>query len=65
MEISSIYIVTDYKTGKQYEEEVEGFGQEAIRFLRTEYPRFSKFVLEGFEVNGKRKILNLKTQNRC
>ena len=64
-EVSSIYVVTDYKTGKQYEEEVHGYGQEAIRFLRGEYPKFSKFVLESFEVDGKRVELNLKTQNRC
>lgn len=52
MEIVSIFTVTDYKTGKQYEEAIEGHSQDAVKYLRTLYPRFTKFVLEGFEING-------------
>lgn len=60
MELVSIYTVTDFKTGKQFEEAPIGAGQEAINSLRKEYPRFTKFVLEGFEINGKFVPLNLK-----
>ena len=51
-EIVSIFTVTDYKTGKQYEEAIVGDGQKAIKALRSMYPRHTKFVLEGFEING-------------
>lgn len=48
----SVFLVTDYKTGKQMREFIEGTGQEVVKILRREYPRFSKFVLEGFEIDG-------------
>lgn len=51
-EITSVFTVTEYGTGDQYVEYIEGDGQEAIKDLRTKYPRFTKFVLEGFEING-------------
>ena len=51
-EIVSIFTVTELKTGKQIEEAIIGCGQEAIRYLRKQYPRFTKFVLDGFEIDG-------------
>ena len=45
-EIVSIFTVTELKTGKQIEEAIIGCGQEAIRYLRKQYPKFTKFVLE-------------------
>jgi len=51
-EIVSIFSVTEYKTGRQFEEAINGDGQDAIREVRKMYPRYSKFVLEGFEING-------------
>jgi hypothetical protein len=52
MEIVSVFRVVDYKTGKEYMEYIIGYGQKAISILKKEYPFFTKFVLEGFEVNG-------------
>lgn len=52
MEISTIFTVIDYKTGISYEEEIEGVGEGAIQFLRKQYPRFTKIVIEGFNING-------------
>lgn len=63
MEIISNFTVTDFKTGKQFHEAIEGSGQEAIEFLRKEYPKFTKFVLNGFEIEGKFKKLDLRTFN--
>ena len=62
-EIVSIFTVTNYKTGKQIEEAIHGDGQEAISYLRTQYPKHTKFVLEGFEVNGKFLPLYIKNRN--
>jgi hypothetical protein len=58
-EINSIYTVTELATGIQYEHTMIGDGQKAISNLRKKYPRFTKFVLEGFEINGKFIPLNL------
>lgn len=63
MEIVSIFAVTDYKTGKSYREFKEGFGQDIVKSLRGEYPRFSKIVLEGFEIDSAFKPLDLRTYN--
>lgn len=67
MELLSLWTVTDFKTGKQYDEEIVGAGEPAIKFLRKEYPKFSKFVLEGFKIttDGKTiyKRVNLRTYN--
>jgi hypothetical protein len=60
MEITSIFIVTDYKTGKQEEVTVTGSGQDAIKVLVKEYPRHTKFVLDGFEIDGDYKPLYIK-----
>jgi hypothetical protein len=54
-EISSVFTVTTFPKGsnpKKEEVNVSGFGQTAIAFLRKQYPKFTKFVLEGFEING-------------
>lgn len=59
-EIVSVYEVTDYKTGKRELVHVNGDGQAVIRFLRKEYPRFTKFVLDGFEIDGN--FVHLKTR---
>lgn len=50
--VSSIFKVTSYKTGKSLEEVVEGYGEKAVKELRSRYPRFTKLVLEGFEFDG-------------
>jgi len=52
MEIASVFRVVDYKTKEKFEEIIEGCGEDAISFLRKEYPKFSRFVLLGFEING-------------
>lgn len=60
MEIYSRFFVTEHKTGDRYKEEIEGCGQEAIKWLRKDYPRFTKFVLKGFEIDGKFVPLKLR-----
>ena len=47
-----MFTVTEYKTGKQYEEAIIGDGQKAIKKLRSLYARHTKFVLDGFEIDG-------------
>ena len=59
-EIVSIFTVTELKTGKQIEEAIIGCGQDAIRYLRKQYPKFTKFVLDGFEIDGQFFPLQLK-----
>ena len=51
-EIVTIFTVTDYKTGKQMEEAIIGSGEEAMKAVRSLYPRHTKFVLDGFEIDG-------------
>jgi len=51
-EIVSVFIVTSYKTGEQHKEFPIGDGQAAIKWLRKQYPRHTKFVLDGFEIDG-------------
>lgn len=60
MEIVSIFTVTDYKTGKQFEEAIYGSGQEAAKEVRSLYPRHTKFVLDGFELDGRFIPLEIK-----
>lgn len=57
--VTSVFIVTEYKTTKKQKVEVEGYGQETINALRREYPRFTKFVLEGFNIGGKFKKVRI------
>lgn len=59
-QIVSVYEVTDLKTGKQERVFIEGDGERAARFIRKEYPRLTKFVLEGFEINGNFATLKLR-----
>lgn len=53
MEIFSIFEVTEFGTKNMYEETILGCGQDAISYLRKQYPFYTKFVLKGFEINGK------------
>lgn len=65
-EVVSIFTVTDYKTGKQVEEAIIGElfdGQAAIKSVRKLYPRHTKFVLDGFEINGKFVPLYIKNRH--
>jgi len=63
MEIFSIFTITT-RDGKVSEgEAIEGFGQDVMRYLRRSYPRLTKFVLEGYEIDGVFKSLNMKTHN--
>jgi hypothetical protein len=59
MEILSMYEVYEAKTGKVFEEAIEDVGQGAIEYLRKQYPRYSRFVLTGFEIDGKFRKLQL------
>jgi hypothetical protein len=63
IEVFSVYTVTE-RNGNQYNEFPAGYGQESIKELRKEYPRYTKFVLEGFEINGTFKPVDLTTYNR-
>lgn len=63
-EVVSLFEVTNFKTGEQFEEEIIGAGQEAIKFLREDYPKYSKFVLRGFSINDKFQPINLRTFNK-
>ncbi len=48
MEVFSIFTITE-RNGKVHEgEAVEGVGQNMMTFIRKQYPRLTKFVLEGF-----------------
>lgn len=63
MEVYSIFTITT-RDGKVHEgEAIEGSGQDVMKFLRKIYPRLTKFVLEGFEIDGVFKRLSLRTQN--
>lgn len=53
MEIVSIFRVVDHKTKEVFKEAIGGYGQDAIKWLRGDYPRFSRFILKGFEIYGK------------
>lgn len=64
MDITSVYRVIDSKTGKEYTEFMKGAGNEVIAALRKDYPRFSRFILEGHEIDGTFVELDLKTYNR-
>jgi len=53
MQLATIYKVVGFKTNKAERVTVSGIGQEPITYLRKEYPKFTKFILEGFSINGK------------
>lgn len=61
-EVKSVYTVTEYRTGNQYEEIVDGDGQKAATEVRLRYPRHTKFVLDGFEINGNFVPLRIKSK---
>ncbi len=63
-EVNSIYIITLPFTGKTDEMRVTGSGQNSINFLRKKYPKFTKFVLEGFEIDGYLYPIDLKYNNK-
>lgn len=60
---TTIFTVTDFQTNEVFEEAIEGTADEAVAFLRKEYPKYSKFVLQGFEINDKFIPVNLQTDN--
>ncbi len=62
-EVVSVFTVTNFKTGVEIEEAIEGSGQEAIKWLRKQYPRHTKFVLDGFEFDGLFVPLYIKNRN--
>ncbi len=62
-EIASVFTVTNFKTGEQIEEIVYGSGQEPIKYLRKQYPRHTKFVLEGFEFDDEFVPLYIKNRH--
>ena len=53
MKVESIFEVTNFRQNTLETVQAKGYGQEAIRAVRNMYPRYTKFVLVGFEVNGK------------
>jgi hypothetical protein len=59
-EISSVFTVIEYKTGKEQEIVEEGSGQKTMKLLRAKFPRHTKFVLEGFEIDGEFIPLEIK-----
>jgi len=62
--IVSVYRVVDFKTGREERVFIEGAGNHVIAALRKDYPRFSRFILEGHEIDGTFVELDLKTYNR-
>jgi hypothetical protein len=60
---ATIFTVTDHQTNEVFEEAIEGDVNEAIDFLRKEYPKYSKIVLRGFEINEKFVPVSLETDN--
>lgn len=61
--MNSVFTVTDLATKRKQEVVVSGVGQEPIKYLRKQYPFFTKFVLDGFEINDKFVPISLKTHN--
>ncbi len=61
-EVASVFSVTSFKTGETKEEVIFGSGQDPIRYLRKQYPRHTKFVLEGFEFDDEFVPLYIKTR---
>lgn len=64
-EVVSIFTVTDYRTGNQWDEYMDGNGDTGFLQLKKKYPRHTKFVLEGFEIDGDFHRLDLRTYNRA
>ncbi len=56
MDIVSIFEVVTFKRGQEaesYREAIIGSGEAAVKAVRALYPKYTKFVLEGFEIDGK------------
>jgi hypothetical protein len=64
-QVVSIFTVTEYKTGKSWDEYMDGDGNSGFLQLKRKYPRHTKFVLEGFEIDGDFRPLDLRTYNRA
>lgn len=62
-EINSVFTVTEYRTGRQTEYIVEGYGQPAVKTLKKSIIKLSKIVLDGFEINGKFVPLDTKSKS--
>lgn len=59
MEIRSVFIATDLETGKRQRVEMTGAGQGTVHYMRRQFHPLTKFVLEGFKINGKFKEVDL------
>jgi hypothetical protein len=62
---TTIFTVTDHETNEIFEEAIEGDVNEAVDFLRKEYPRYSKIVIKGFEIEDNFFPIDLETDNRA
>jgi hypothetical protein len=62
---TTIFTVTDHETNETFEEAIEGDINEAVDFLRKEYPRYSRIVIKGFEIEEKFFPIDLETDNRA
>lgn len=51
-EIKSVYVAINYRTGAETEVIVDGSGQQAATEAMSRFPRHTKFVLDGFEIDG-------------
>lgn len=58
--VESVFTVTDFKENKRFELVVTGAGQEVMKLVRKSCSRFSKIVLEGFNLNGNFVALNFR-----
>jgi hypothetical protein len=51
-EIKSVFVAINYRTGAETEVIEDGAGQEAVTKAMSKFPRHTKFVLDGFEIDG-------------
>lgn len=61
--IESVFTVEDFRESKTYEITVSGSGQNVIRHVKNSVSRYSKIVLDGFNINDRFVPLSLKTHN--
>jgi hypothetical protein len=58
-EVTDIYIKKDsegkiiVEEGKKWKETIKGFGPNVVRLLKPGHPRYSHYVLKGWEIDGK------------
>lgn len=65
MKLQTIYDVTELSkkgSNQPIEETVSGVGQASISTLRKQYHKFTKFVLRGWNINGR--FVPLKLRHR-